>query len=167
MDTSGSRKYNPQTILMLRVSVALWGAWGLMHVFAGVAALSEDTPIAIEKIADAVHHNSASIEYPAVAGAIIKRQGFNLLWAGCVTLCCMVPIWHGSNFAIFLAALIGGLTELGRFLFLDLAGFVNFLPGTILTIICVTAIVASVGASLQIAAMDTELVINARQTNLG
>jgi hypothetical protein len=45
--------------------------------------------------------------------------------------------------AIFLAALTGGLADLGYFLFLDLGGYVNFIPGTLMTLISGEAIVLS------------------------
>ena len=41
------------------------------------------------------------------------------------------------------AALIAGLTDLGYFLFMDLGGFVHFVPGTLMTLICSAAILLS------------------------
>ena len=42
-----------------------------------------------------------------------------------------------------LAALVGGLADVGYFVFLDLGGYVNFFPGTLMTIFSATAIVTS------------------------
>lgn len=42
-----------------------------------------------------------------------------------------------------LAALVGGLADLGYFLFLDLGGYVEFVPGTVMTIVSATAIIVS------------------------
>jgi len=41
------------------------------------------------------------------------------------------------------AAITGGLTDLGYFLFMDLGGYVNFMPGTVMTIITSFAIILS------------------------
>jgi CHASE2 domain-containing sensor protein len=66
-----------------------------------------------------------------------------LLWIGLVTFISAFYIWKGNKHAIFLAAICGGLADLGYFLFLDLGGFVNFVPGTIMTLISSAAILTS------------------------
>lgn len=45
--------------------------------------------------------------------------------------------------AVWVTALIGGLADIGYFLFVDLGGFVNFVPGTVMTLISAAAIVLS------------------------
>ncbi len=44
---------------------------------------------------------------------------------------------------MFLAALVGGLADVGYFLFLDLGGYVKFAPGTVMTIFSSVAIITS------------------------
>ncbi len=44
---------------------------------------------------------------------------------------------------MFLAALVGGLADVGYLVFLDLGGYVNFVPGTLMTIFSATAITTS------------------------
>jgi hypothetical protein len=66
-----------------------------------------------------------------------------LLWAGVVTLISTIYIWKGNKNTIFLAAIVGDLADLGYFLFLDLGGFVNFMPGTVMTLFSLIAIIAS------------------------
>jgi CHASE2 domain-containing sensor protein len=83
------------------------------------------------------------MEYPAAAGAVIGQHGFNLLWIGLVTVISSFFIWKGNKNAIFLAAICGGFADLGYFLFLDLGGFVKFVPGTIMTFISSLAIITS------------------------
>ena len=56
---------------------------------------------------------------------------------------CAPLIWRGSTNAIFLAAIVGGLADLGYFLFLDLGGYVNFVPGTVMTLVSSSAIILS------------------------
>ncbi|MEO1641358.1 MAG: hypothetical protein AAFU41_19155 [Pseudomonadota bacterium] len=45
--------------------------------------------------------------------------------------------------AIWVTAMVGGLADLGYLIFVDLPGFVNFFPGTVMTFVSGTAIVLS------------------------
>ena len=99
--------------------------------------------MAIAGIADAVEPASVQMEYPAAASAIIAQHGFNLFWIGLVTFISAFFVWKGNKNAIFLAAIVGGLADLGYFLFLDLGGFVKFVPGTIMTLVSASAIILS------------------------
>ncbi len=78
--------------------------------------------------------------YPNAAGAVLGQHGFNLFWIGIVTLIAAFYIWNGNTNGIFLAAITGGLADLGYFLFMDLGGYVNFVPGTVMTIVSASAI---------------------------
>jgi CHASE2 domain-containing sensor protein len=102
-----------------------------------------DTTEAIQGIADAVDPEPLVMAYPEAAGAIINQHGFNLLWIGAVTTVCAAFLWRRSTPAIFLAAMVAGLADIGYFLFLDLGGYVNFVPGTVMTLICASAITLS------------------------
>ncbi len=130
-----------------KTSAVLWILWGLVHILAGVmtmkGVLSGDISASIIGIADAVDPESLTMDYPEAVGAVIGQHGFNLLWIGLVTFISAFLIWKGNKKAIFLAALTGGLADLGYFLFLDLGGFVNFVPGTIMTLISSAAILLS------------------------
>lgn len=139
----------------LRIAAALWVVWGLVHAFAGIVTLGQDTPAAIAGIADAVDPALIDMAYPDAAGAVIKQHGFNLLWGGLVTIVCAAFIWRGSATAIFIAALVGGLLDVGYFIFLDLGGFVNFLPGTVMTLISASAILLSFGAYFRARGKDS------------
>ena len=81
---------------LLRVSAALWLIWGLVHAFAGGMTIAQDTPQAVQAIADGTDPDQLNIDYPDAAGAIINQHGFNLLWIGVVTTICAVFVWHGS-----------------------------------------------------------------------
>lgn len=141
--------------LLLRVSAVLWVVWGLVHMLAGVLTMSRGTTEAVQGIADAVEPTLLELDYPDAAGAIINQHGFNLFWIGLVTLVCAAFIWRRSAAAVFLAALVGGLADIGYFLFLDLGEFVNFVPGTLMTIFSATAIIASFVAYFTDAARTT------------
>lgn len=135
------------TKLFLRTSAALWIIWGAVHIFAGIMTdyfiLSGDIAGAVSGIADAVDPETLQADYPDAAGAVIGQHGFNLLWIGLVTLISAFFIWKGNRNAIFLAAITGGLADLGYFLFMDLGGHVNFMPGTLMTLVSSAAIILS------------------------
>ena len=106
--------------------------------------ISKDAPQAVAGIADAVDEETLNVSYPDAAGAVINQHGFNLLWIGAVTTICAFFVWSGSKPAMLLAMLVAGLADIGYFLFMDLGGFVNFVPGTAMTLICLAAVVLSV-----------------------
>ena len=133
--------------ILFKVSSVLWVTWGLVHILAGVLTingiLSNDITAAVAGIADAVDPATLKVDYPAAAGAIIGQHGFNLLWIGITTTVSALYVWRGNRNAIFLAALTGGLADVGYFLFMDLGGYVNFVPGTVMTIVSSLAILTS------------------------
>lgn len=133
--------------ILFKLSALLWLAWGLVHILAGVMTmkgiLTEDISTSVIGIADAVNPKNLQMEYPKALGAIIGQHGFNLCWIGFVTFISAFFIWKGNTKAIFLAALTGGLADLGYFLFLDLGGYVNFVPGTVMTLVSSLAIILS------------------------
>lgn len=141
-ETTGPFTDSLSTIL-LRVTSVLWVIWGLVHVLAGVVTIGRDTPDAVAGIADAVDPQTLQMVYPDAAGAVINQHGFNLAWIGAVTTICAVFVWRRAQPAIYLAALVAGLADIGYFLFMDLGGHVHFLPGTLMTLICAAAIAMS------------------------
>jgi hypothetical protein len=133
--------------ILFKISAVLWIVWGLVHILAGVMTmkgiLTGDISASVSGIADAVDPGKLQMNYPEASGAIIGQHGFNLFWIGIVTLISAFFVWKGNRNAIFLAALTGGLADLGYFLFMDLGGFVNFVPGTVMTIVSASAIILS------------------------
>ncbi len=134
------------TLKLLRIAAGLWLIWGLVHMFAGIATMARDTPEAVGGIADAVDQSTLNLDYPDAVGAVVNQHGFNLLWIGAVTLVCAYFIWRNSMLAAALAGLVGGLADVGYFVFLDLGGHVNFVPGTVMTIFSASAIALTVWA---------------------
>lgn len=129
--------------ILLKIAAILWIIWGLVHTLAGVLTISGNTATAVSGIADGVDPVLLAIDYPDAAGAIINQHGFNLLWVGIVTIISGVFIWRKSVAAIFISALVGGLLDIGYFIFIDLGGYNKFVPGTVMTIISATAIALS------------------------
>jgi len=81
--------------------------------------------------------------YHEAASALINQHGFNLAWIGLTTLVAAVFIWRKSLLAAFIAGLVGGLADVGYFIFMDLGGFVHFMPGTVMMIFSASAILLS------------------------
>jgi hypothetical protein len=133
--------------ILFKTAAILWIIWGGVHILAGVltinGVLAGDPGAAVAGIADAVDPESLQLEYPNAVGGILGQHGFNLLWIGIVTLISAFFVWKGNRNAIFLAAIAGGLADLGYFLFMDLGGYVSFVPGTVMTIVSATAILTS------------------------
>ncbi|MEM8539391.1 MAG: hypothetical protein AAGF25_00415 [Pseudomonadota bacterium] len=131
------------TNLLLRASAILWVIWGLVHMLAGVMTISRETGGAIAGIADAVDPALLEMAYHPAAGAVINQHGFNLLWIGATTTIAAYYVWRAVPVAIFIAALVGGLADIGYFIFMDLGGFVNFIPGTLMTLVSSAAVILS------------------------
>lgn len=138
-----AKTYSKTNMLLLKISCVLWVVWGLVHAFAGVMTIISDTGTAVGNIADAVDPETLKMVYPDAVGAVINQHGFNLLWVGIVTVIGGVFIWAYSSAAIFITALVGGLLDIGYFIFIDLGGYNHFVPGTVMTIISGSAIVLS------------------------
>lgn len=130
----------------LRAIAVLWVIWGLVHMLAGVLTMAQDTPAAIAGVADAVDPAVLIGPYHEAAGALINQHGFNLAWIGATTTIAAFFILSGSLTALFIAGLVGGLADVGYFIFMDLGGFVNFLPDTVMTLVSGTAILLSLWA---------------------
>ncbi|MEL7459824.1 MAG: hypothetical protein AAFX45_02470 [Pseudomonadota bacterium] len=130
-------------ILALKIAAVLWVIWGLVHAFAGVMTISLDTSAAFAGIADKVDPETLVHDYAPAVGGILKQHGWNLLWGGVVTAIGAVFIWRSNMTAIWVTGMVGGLLDLGYLLFVDFPGYVNFVPGTVMTIISGTAIIIS------------------------
>ena len=131
------------THMLLKISAILWVIWGVVHALAGVLTISQETAGAVAGIADRVDPALLAMDYPDAVGAVVNQHGFNLLWGGVVTIIGGIFIWRKNVAAIFVSALVGGLLDVGYFIFIDLGGYNNFVPGTVMTIISSLAIILS------------------------
>ncbi len=131
-----------QTIA-LKIATVLWVIWGAVHTFAGIVTMTGSAPGNIAGIADAVDPAVLEGTYHAAVDGLLNQHGWNLAWAGIVTMIGAVLIWRGNMTAIWVTAMVGGLLDLGYFFFMDLPGFVHFVPGTVMTFISATAILLS------------------------
>jgi len=128
---------------LLKFAALLWVIWGLVHMFAGLITIIRPTAEGFAGIADAVEPALLAAEYHGAVGGILNQHGFNLLWIGLVTLIGAGFIWRGNMTAIWVTALVGGLADVGYFLMLDLQGYVNFVPGTVMTLFSSAAVISS------------------------
>ncbi|MEL6766135.1 MAG: hypothetical protein AAFP17_03050 [Pseudomonadota bacterium] len=120
--------------------VSLWLIWGAVHVLAGFIVISADAAGGMAAIGDAVDPAATAGEYHPVLGAILNQHGWNLFCAGAATIIGGLFVWFGSQSALWLTALVGGLFDLGYFMFIDLGGFANFIPGTLMTLVSGAAV---------------------------
>ena len=106
---------NPTTFL--KISAVLWVIWGLVHMFAGVmtitGVLGGDLSVPIAGIVDAVNIDTLKVDYPEALGGILGQHGFNLFWFGLITTVAAFYIWKGNTQAVWWAAIVGGLADLG------------------------------------------------------
>lgn len=130
--------------IALKFSAILWVIWGIVHTLAGFLTITLDSAASVQGIADAVDPALLAIQYPAAVEGLLNQHGFNLAWFGIATIIGAIFIWRSNRTAIWVTAMVGGLADLGYFLFLDLGGFVNFVPGSVMTIVSSAAIISSV-----------------------
>lgn len=131
---------------LLKIAAVLWVIWGLDHMFAGVMTISQDAAGSVAGIADAVDPALIAREFHPAVGAVLNQHGFNLLWIGAFTVVGGIFIWLQSETAILMTAIVGWVTDVGYFVFMDFGGFVNFVPGSVMTIISSAAVVLSLWA---------------------
>ncbi|MEO0830208.1 MAG: hypothetical protein AAFY03_07080 [Pseudomonadota bacterium] len=129
--------------LLLKAVAVLWIIWGLVHAFAGVMTISQAAPASIAGVADAVDPALFHATYQPATDALVNQHGFNLLWIGLFTTVGGVFIWQGSATWLLFTGLVGGLTDVGYFVYMDLGGFVHFFPGTVMTLVSGSAVILS------------------------
>ena len=128
---------------LLKIAAVLWVIWGLVHAFAGIIVLTSDATGGFDAIADAIPTADLAHDYHPAVGGILNQHGWNLLWAGSATIIGGILVWRGNMTAIWVSAMVGGLFDLGYLLFVDFPGYVNFFPGTVMTIVSASAILLS------------------------
>ncbi|MEL6530411.1 MAG: hypothetical protein AAFQ27_10645 [Pseudomonadota bacterium] len=139
---------NAQTIA-LKVAALLWVIWGLVHIIAGVIIIdAPDAAGAVQAVADAVPKDDLMFEAHSAASALYNQHGWNLAWIGVTTMVCAVFLWRGEGSAswrtaAWVAALTGGMADIGYFVFMDLGGYVNFIPGGLMTYVSASAVLLS------------------------
>ena len=129
--------------LALKAAAVLWIVWGMVHTLAGVMVLVSDATGGFQAIADAIDPVALEAEYHAAVGAVLNQHGWNLGWFGVATIIGAILIWRQNITAIWVTGMIGGLADVGYLLFVDIPGYVNFVPGTIMTFISASAIALS------------------------
>ncbi|MEM6624133.1 MAG: hypothetical protein AAF674_18065 [Pseudomonadota bacterium] len=134
---------SPFQRFLLNVAGILWVIWGLVHAFAGIMVMASDATSGLQAINDAVNPELLVADYHAGVGGVLNQHAWNLLWIGLVTTIGGVLIWRQSWTAIWVTGMIGGLTDLGYFIFVDLPGHANFFPGTVMTLVSGSAILLS------------------------
>jgi len=125
----------PTQITILKVTGVLWVFWGLVHAFFGVATMAVDASTGFAYIAAGVAPEALAGDYHPAIGNILNQHGWNLLWFGVATTIGGVLVWRRNTTAIWVSAMVGGLADLGYFVFLDIPGYATFFPGTTMTLV--------------------------------
>lgn len=128
---------------LLKLASVLWVIWGLVHMLAGFIVIPADASAGFAAIADAIPAEDLQADYHEAVGGILNQHGWNLLWGGAATVIGAVFIWRANITAIWVTGMIGGLLDLGYLVFVDIPGYVNFIPGTVMTIVSSSAILIS------------------------
>lgn len=128
---------------MLKIAAVLWVIWGLVHLLAGVLVLTADATGGFQAIADGIAPETLVADYAPAVGGVLNQHGWNLGWFGVATVIGAVFIWRANMTAVWVTGMVGGLADLGYLLFVDIPGYVNFFPGTVMTMVSGSAIVLS------------------------
>lgn len=129
--------------LALKAASVLWVIWGLVHMLAGIIVIPADASSGFAAIADAVAAEALTADYHPAVNGILDQHGWNLLWGGSATMVGAIFIWRRNFTAIWVTGMIGGLLDLGYLIFVDIPGYVNFVPGTVMTLVSGSAITLS------------------------
>ena len=136
-------------LALLRIASVLWGIWGAFHLFIGVVLLmvvSEGHPDGqLASIPDVVNITMMGSEGRFVVVPSLNQHAFNLAWFGIVVGIGCVYVWKRRAEGIFVCILVGGLADLGYFLYVDLPGYADP-PGPQMTYIMAAAIALSLYA---------------------
>ena len=135
-------------ISALKVAACLWVIWGLVHMLAGVMVIAQTTSQGFAVIADAVDPMLLVAEHHPAVGGVLGQHGFNLFWFGAVTLIGAIFIYRMNLIAIWVTGMVGGLADLGYLAFVNLPGYVNFVPGTVTSLVSASAIALSLWVRL-------------------
>ncbi len=129
--------------LTLKVAAVLWVIWGAVHMLAGVIVIPADAGAGFAAIADAVDPALLEADYHPAVNGILDQHGWNLLWGGLATIIGAFFIWRKNLTAVWVTGMVGGLLDVGYLVFVDVPGFVQFFPGTLMTFISGSAVALS------------------------
>ncbi len=127
----------------LKAAAILWVVWGLVHAFAGIMVMSSNASGGFQAVADGVAPDLLATDYHGAVGGILNQHGWNLAWFGIATVVGALFVWRQYLTAIWVTCMVGVLADFGYLLFVDLPGYVNFFPGTVMTFISGAAVILS------------------------
>ncbi|MEM6263918.1 MAG: hypothetical protein AAGI38_15495 [Bacteroidota bacterium] len=114
-----------------KIIATLWFIWALLHILPGIFSMTNALAgdiTSIQFLFPETNPTGLAADYPNEVKAVLVtfgQHGFNLFWFGLVTLVCAIMIWTKQNeTAMLIAALVGGLADLG-------ALFATFMIGSI------------------------------------
>lgn len=136
-------------LIALRVAAGLWFVWGVFHLIIGIVIIqllvTEHPEGALSSVPAVVDVEFFGSDSTFATIASLQQNGFNLAWFGLVVTIASFFVWCASKFAVAACIVVGGLADLGYFVFVDLPGYAEP-PGPQMTYIMATAIGLSVYA---------------------
>lgn len=140
---------HPRAATALRIAAGLWFVWGVFHVAAGVAVVAfltaEHPDGELASIPGALEVDFFGVDSTFASIPNMQQHGYNLAWIGLVVTIASIWVWRGNRLAVATSVLLGGLADLGYFVFVDLAGYADP-PGPQMTWIMAAAIVFAIYA---------------------
>ncbi len=136
-----------QLKLMLRASAILWAIWGVFHLFIGIAMIvlfQNGHPQGdFQAIPATLNFTMFDMESLFAPIGTLKQHAFNLAWIGAIVTVGSYYVWKMNKTGLFACALIGGMADLGYFLYIDLPGYA-FTLGPEMTYIMALAIMMGI-----------------------
>ncbi|MGB0876055.1 MAG: hypothetical protein ACPGVY_13625 [Mycobacterium sp.] len=136
-------------LIALRVAAVLWFVWGVFHVIVGITVIQllagEHPEGALSSVPAVVDVEFFGTDSTFAIIASLQQNGFNLAWFGLIVTIASVFVWRVCKLAVVTSIVVGGLADLGYFLYVDLPGYAEP-PGPQMTYIMVAAIGLSVYA---------------------
>ncbi len=117
-------------LIALRVAAVLWFVWGVFHLIVGIAVMqllqSEHPEGAFSSVPAVVDVQFFGTDSTFATIASLQQHGFNLAWIGLIVTVASFFVWRSSMLAVVTSIVLGGLADLGYFLFVDLPGYAEF-----------------------------------------
>ena len=144
VDRTQAAPEHRRATMALRAAASLWFIWGVFHLAAGAAVVvflaGEHPDGELQAIPGVLEVDFFGVDSTFASIANMQQHGYNLAWIGVVVTIASFWVWRGNRLAVATCVVLGGLADLGYFVFVDLAGYADP-PGPQMTWIMAAAII--------------------------
>ena len=131
---------------IFKISSILWAVWGVFHLLLGVGLIYlfsiGSEALVINMVANDPLWSGLFKATDPVVTAHLMNYSWDIGWFGLVTTIGAYFVWKQVAGAVFLCAIVGGLADMGYFIFVDMQGFAPPI-GQAMTFISAAAIILS------------------------